>query len=129
MTTAKKKRIHELFWQTSLILYGLVALLATASVGSAHPSDKSIKVFICAGQSNMVGCGDSMKLPDDLRSGNNRVLMFEDGKWQPFDRKQAKEHRLLLTIRRTQTTIQLIVDGDIVDLNRILLPPDTLHLP
>jgi Ca2+-binding EF-hand superfamily protein len=84
MTTAKKKRIHELFWQTSLILYGLVALLATASVGSAHPSDKSIKAFICAGQSNMVGCGDSMKLPDDLRSGNNRVLMFEDGKWQPL---------------------------------------------
>ena len=25
-----------------------------------------------------------MKLPDDLRSGNNRVLMFEDGKWQPL---------------------------------------------
>ncbi len=51
---------------------------------SAHAADKPIKTFICAGQSNMVGWGDSTKLPDDLRKGNDRVLMFEDGKWQPL---------------------------------------------
>jgi Ca2+-binding EF-hand superfamily protein len=51
---------------------------------SAHAADKPIKTFICAGQSNMVGWGDSTKLHDDLRKGNNRVLMFEDGRWQPL---------------------------------------------
>jgi len=32
----------------------------------------------------MVGWGDSTKLPDDLRNGNDRVQMFENGKWQPL---------------------------------------------
>lgn len=32
----------------------------------------------------MVGWGDSTKLPYDLRNGNDRVLMFENGKWQPL---------------------------------------------
>jgi D-amino peptidase len=50
----------------------------------AFAADKPIKTFICAGQSNMVGWGDSTKLPVDLRKGNDRVLMFEDGKWQPL---------------------------------------------
>ena len=50
----------------------------------AHAAEKPIRVFLLAGQSNMVGWGDSTKLPDDLRKGNDRVLMFEDGKWQPL---------------------------------------------
>jgi len=50
----------------------------------AHAADKPIKAFILAGQSNMVVWGDSTKLPDDLRKGNDRGLMFEDGKWQPL---------------------------------------------
>ncbi|MGD9856483.1 MAG: sialate O-acetylesterase [Planctomycetaceae bacterium] len=45
---------------------------------------KPLKVFILAGQSNMVGWGNSAELPDDLRSGNDRVLMFEAGRWQPL---------------------------------------------
>ena len=49
-----------------------------------HAADKPTKTFICAGQSNMVGWGDSTKLPDDLRKGNDRLLMFENGKWQPL---------------------------------------------
>jgi len=32
----------------------------------------------------MVGWGDSTRLPHDLRTGNERVLMFEGGKWQPL---------------------------------------------
>jgi hypothetical protein len=32
----------------------------------------------------MAGFGDSTKLPDAMRKGNDRVLMFEDGKWQPL---------------------------------------------
>ena len=66
--------------------------------------------------------------PDYLKSGSGTLpeyVVVEEGKWQPFDRKQAKRYKLLFTIRRTQTAIELIVDGDIVDLNRIPLPPDT----
>ena len=62
----------------------LTTLLAVTFADSSNAADKPIKVFICAGQSNMVGWGDSTKLPDDLRKGNDRVLMFEDGKWQPL---------------------------------------------
>lgn len=61
-----------------------IAAVAALCVTPASAADKPIKAFICAGQSNMVGWGDSTKLPDDLRKGNDRVLMFEDGKWQPL---------------------------------------------
>ncbi len=45
---------------------------------------KKIKVFILSGQSGMAGFGRSHELPDAWRKGNDRVLMFEDGKWQPL---------------------------------------------
>jgi len=50
----------------------------------AHAADKPIKAFILAGQSNMVGYGDSTKLPDEYRKSSDRVLRFEGGKWQPL---------------------------------------------
>ncbi len=65
-------------------LLTLAAIHIAHFVAPAQAADKPIKAFICAGQSNMVGWGDSTKLPDDLRKGNDRVLMFEDGKWQPL---------------------------------------------
>ena len=55
-----------------------------ASAEEAAPSGKKIKVFIMSGQSGMAGFGRSHELPDALRKGNDRVLMFEDGKWQPL---------------------------------------------
>ena len=61
----------------------LVVLLYLPS-SNMNAADEPLKVFILAGQSNMVGWGDSKKLPDDLRRGNERVLMFENGKWQPL---------------------------------------------
>jgi Ca2+-binding EF-hand superfamily protein len=64
------------------ILTTALGLLLFGSM--VHAADKPIKSFILAGQSNMVGWGDSTKLPDDLRKGDERVLMFEDGKWQPL---------------------------------------------
>ena len=66
----------------------LAALLAAVFATPTHAADKPTKAFILAGQSNMVGWGDSTKLPDDLRKGNDRVLMFEDGKWQPLRPRQ-----------------------------------------
>jgi hypothetical protein len=51
---------------------------------SKQPSKKKMKVFILSGQSGMAGFGRSHELPDALRKGHDRVLMFEDGKWQPL---------------------------------------------
>jgi len=51
----------------------ITVLFAILLATSAHAADRPIKAFICAGQSNMVGWGDSTKLPDDLRKGNDRV--------------------------------------------------------
>ena len=45
---------------------------------------KKIKIFILSGQSNMEGQGASYKLDDDCKRGTERVLMFENGKWQPL---------------------------------------------
>ena len=67
-----------------LLISLALAVMLVAHVASIHAADKPIKTFICAGQSNMVGYGDSTKLPADLRKGNDRVLMFENGKWQPL---------------------------------------------
>ncbi len=60
----------------------LVLLLTIAAITQAV--DKPIKTFVLAGQSNMVGWGDSTKLPEVLRNGSDRVLMFENGRWQPL---------------------------------------------
>lgn len=57
---------------------------ASAHAEEAAPSGKKVKVFIMSGQSGMAGFGRSHELPDALRKGNDRVLMFEDGKWQPL---------------------------------------------
>lgn len=70
-----------------------VALLSLVA-GNLCAAEKSLKVFILAGQSNMVGWGDSLKLPAEMRDGNDRVLMFENGKWQPLKpfAKAQKHH-------------------------------------
>jgi Ca2+-binding EF-hand superfamily protein len=62
----------------------VIILLVQGSLALADSPAKKLKVFILAGQSNMVGWGDSLKLPDNLRNGDDRVLMFENGKWQPL---------------------------------------------
>ncbi len=57
--------------------------VVSASAEEAAPSSKKIKVFILSGQSGLAGFGNSTKLPDALPKVNDRVLMFEDGRWQP----------------------------------------------
>jgi len=66
-----------------ILVVGLMVLFQ-GQMASAEAPSKKLKVLILAGQSNMVGWGDSLKLSDDLKNGNNRVLMFEDGQWQPL---------------------------------------------
>ena len=71
------------------LLGAVLATTLTATIATlGHAADKPTKTFILAGQSNMVGWGDGTKLPDDLRKGNDRVLMFEQGKWQPLRPRQ-----------------------------------------
>jgi hypothetical protein len=45
---------------------------------------KKIKLFILSGQSNMVGQGLSAELSEAMLKQNDRILMFEAGKWQPL---------------------------------------------
>ena len=64
--------------------------------------------------------------PDDIKdqSGNPSEYVIHDGlKWRPIT-VQTMQDDLLSRIRsqRARTEIQLIVDGKIVDLNRITLP-------
>ncbi|MFZ5830939.1 MAG: sialate O-acetylesterase [Planctomycetota bacterium] len=69
-----------------LMFAAIVACFAASflEIAPVAAAEKPIKAFILAGQSNMVGWGDSAKLPEELRTGNDRALMFEDGKWQPL---------------------------------------------
>ena len=71
--------------------------------------------------------------PDDIKSKSGELpewVAFKDGKWIPVvyqDRKwvtpDGAEH--LGVIYRARVDIILVVDGKIIDLNRIQLPPDT----
>ena len=58
--------------------------LGIVPASAQQAPSKKIKVFILSGQSGMAGFGRSHELPDALREGNDRVLMFEDGRWQPL---------------------------------------------
>jgi hypothetical protein len=85
--------------RVAVIRISICALILLTSQ-ALQAADRPLKVFILAGQSNMVGWGDSTKLPADLRNGNDRVLMFENGKWQPLKpirKAQANQERLGMT--------------------------------
>jgi hypothetical protein len=62
--------------------FDVVAIHESKVYGPA--AGKKMKIFIMSGQSNMVGQGASAKLPEKLQRGNDRVLMFENGRWQPL---------------------------------------------
>lgn len=79
------------------LLLLVLVILTPASFVSGQTPPKKMKVFLLAGQSNMVGWGDSLKLPRDLQTGSDRVLMFEQGKWQPlkpFKKASDKQQQL-----------------------------------
>ena len=59
---------------------------AAPQQSSTSPTGK-MKVFILAGQSNMVGWGDSLQLSDDQRNVDDRTLMFENSRWFPTELK------------------------------------------
>ena len=60
--------------------------------------------------------------PDNIKSKSGALpiyVKYENGRWVPYDNKPARE------MRRARIDIELIVDGKIVDLNRIPLPTNT----
>lgn len=79
----------------------LIAITCLFHIGiAAGAADRPLKVFILAGQSNMVGWGDSLKLKDGLQTGSEHLLMFENGKWQPlrpFKKAQKNQEKFGMT--------------------------------
>jgi hypothetical protein len=80
--------------------------------------------------------------PDYIKSESGvlpEYVVYENDKWTPYTEKMQKEYEKIgkdladnreIYLRqyfrqRARIEIQLIVDGDIVDLNRISLPADT----
>lgn len=83
------------------------------------------------GSESAIADGKFLKLgppwPDDIKSESGALpeyVVIADGKWRAWDGKQLDEPHVR-SFRRARTDLQLIVDGDIVDLNRITLPADT----
>ncbi len=66
-------------------LIGAWALFAGfAIMGEAMAGERPLKVFICAGQSNMVGrAGVASKLPAELRGEQKAALFFNGKGWVP----------------------------------------------
>jgi hypothetical protein len=68
--------------------------------------------------------------PNHIKSESGalpKYVLYENDKWVPYTEKKAKEYsnKRLTHLRRARIDIELVVDGDIVDLNRIPLPLDT----
>jgi len=64
--------------------------------------------------------------PDDIKSPSGALpeyVIIDNGKWRAFERKDFGGPNAR-TILRSRIEIALIVDGNIVDLNRIPLPAD-----
>lgn len=64
--------------------------------------------------------------PDDIKSESGalpKYVINENGKWAAYDPDVKKDPSRYL--RRARSDIELIVDGNVVDLNRIPLPGDT----
>jgi len=61
----------------------LIVVLCAAML-SVVAQEKPMKVFILAGQSNMVGLGDAKELPGDLKEEQKDVLSFDGKDWIPL---------------------------------------------
>ena len=63
--------------------------------------------------------------PDHIKSQSGALpeyVVNENGRWAPYVPGAGKD--LSMYLRRARTDIELIVDGNVVDLNRIPLPAD-----
>ena len=58
----------------------IVAMLALAMNVAAQAAEP-LDVYICAGQSNMVGAGQKEELPAELQAAQTNVFVFDGAKW------------------------------------------------
>ena len=81
------------------------------------------------GTESAIPDGNSLRIgppwPDHIKSESGALPEYvfdKNGKWAPYDPDEKKD--LSRYLRRARLDIELIVDGEIVDLNRIPLPAD-----
>jgi len=81
-----------------------------------------------AGAETVIPEGKSLRIgppwPEHIKSASGALpeyVVNENGQWTPYRGQAGKAHDL----RRARIEIELIVDGEIVDLNRIPLPAET----
>lgn len=68
--------------------------------------------------------------PDNVKSKSGvlpEFVGYDNGRWVPYSVTNRKTNDLVYerSIMRARTDLELIMDGDVVDLNRIRLPADT----
>ena len=88
--------------------------------GQLYPA--SLEASVPGGQFLRIG----PPWPDYIMSESGalpKVVFNDNGKWSPWDR--TKGFKGIGHLIWARTDIELVVDGDIVDLNRISLPADT----
>lgn len=77
---------------TNTVMKSLLAVAVAAFCGSAQAEEKPLKVFVLAGQSNMVGMRALVEeLPEDLKGDNPNVLFFDGEKWIPLAAGKTEE--------------------------------------
>jgi hypothetical protein len=92
--------------------------------------DKTYRVYPAGAESSVPG-GKFLRIgppwPDEVTSPSGappEYVSIEDGRWKACDPKDSRGSRLF-PVWRARIDIELIVDGNLVDLNRIPLPADT----
>jgi hypothetical protein len=72
--------------------------------GQQPSAQKTMKVFILAGQSNMGNTGHSAEVSEELRQGNVRIQYFFDGRWQTLRPLAPPNQRLVDKFGWTENT-------------------------
>jgi len=98
------------------------ALMMSAAAGTSDAAERPLKVFVCAGQSNMVGTrARASELPASMRAAQRNVLFFDGKAWVPmapgkterkgFGPEISFGHRMAAAIREPVGIIKHSVGG------------------
>jgi len=81
---SSRSRLRRIAAPLVFTLPAVVASLVCCPTKAVVADEAKMKVFILAGQSNMVGSGVVKELPESLRGEVERVVLRRGGKWVPF---------------------------------------------
>ncbi|MHC4642114.1 MAG: hypothetical protein ACYS32_10750 [Planctomycetota bacterium] len=124
LLSSPDKKLGETIKAGVRILSPLTGTLVTPK-GTHYPPGSELVI----GDSKFLKIGPPW--PDHIKlesGGLPKYVAYGNDKWAPYTEKMLKEYystKKEYNIRRVRIDIELVVDGDIVDLNRIPLPPDT----